>query len=775
MAWNRCVKGLVRGLLLVLFLAPAGVADYSGVMRTHELDANYVAAYLTWNQGKGSMAWTNQTSTEPLGGPAAANPPVAGAQYQVDGNLKASTGESRFTPGPDEFTSLPVPATLDLNASRYIRVDLFLSGANPCHGSPTVALDVELWVGPSFLGGGIHKMNDRVSAEAAPSPVSGFGVCSFMVQPEMVTIPAGSEIRLKVIHFAQRHHFQYGLSGEAWSAIRFPVFSAEDRVFRVAAPSKAGGDEAMGGALPLAGVAALAALAPARRRGRPALIVVAVLAMAGCAGPGADPEASGPGLVGGSASQTIVPDSGIGSGLADGGTGALVGLVRDEFSNPVPAAHVSLIGTTNFTDTDGQGKFSLRFVVPGSFKVRIEKQDFLPFEEEVSIVAGKITKVEITLEFLVARVGDARPHLHDYWGGQDVVTLVEDLDVGPIVCENVAGAFYAGVGDLGGRHCRGPAFRLPASEGLEDPKVILPGTKLVEVIVKWDASSLGNQDLDRVGLLYLDNSDDGWDFNDPFFFETVHFDNQTPMYPRARLDPFRIGSSWELNDVGHQRRSGWEFMLFLDDTQLTAQHRAKASSVDAAGTSDWTHLPSVFGPFSVTVRVHRGALGLEPPHPDFWGGADRLTLLGKKTPNDSEMIWVTHPGGLVSSGYTFNYWRPALVPPETVWLEILLEENYHLNDLPMRVRTALTAEDAHPREYKALAWTTREATKTVYRYAPAPGESDHFYAKRTEWRFFSDHQPDDEVAGLQQSADSVTKGNYKATLTVVAHRDPLPG
>src|SRR5690348_12133761 len=81
--------------------------------------------------------------------------------------------------------------------------------------------------------------------------------------------------------------------------------------------------------------------------------------------------------------------------------GALTGTVKDPKGAIVVGARISVrnsVGERRDATTDGEGRFKIESLVPGSYDVSAERAGFKTAERKINIESGKTASLEIKLE-----------------------------------------------------------------------------------------------------------------------------------------------------------------------------------------------------------------------------------------------------------------------------------------------------------------------------------------------------------------------------------------
>jgi carboxypeptidase family protein len=92
--------------------------------------------------------------------------------------------------------------------------------------------------------------------------------------------------------------------------------------------------------------------------------------------------------------------------------GGIEGYVMDEESVPVSNAQIGIRGTEFLATADGDGKYSFSLVPPGTYSMDALRLGYHPSVTTVTVVAGEVTPVDITLAILAAPVPYAEIRHH---------------------------------------------------------------------------------------------------------------------------------------------------------------------------------------------------------------------------------------------------------------------------------------------------------------------------------------------------------------------------
>lgn len=308
--------------------------------------------------------------------------------------------------------------------------------------------------------------------------------------------------------------------------------------------------------------------------------------------------------------------------------------------------------------------------------------------------------------------GAGRPHIHDYWGNQERLTVLEfDGDVGFLL--HGSGSGY-----------RAEVFR---------PDTIIPlGASQVEITVSWD-------DQPPDGYRAGDNPLELW-------IKTAADASAEPFTQLENGQTVTYESTNDQNDIPHQRISAWQFVLAVPDAveQPTGGHR---------GSYDF--------PVQMTVEAVRGLeIPPYPGHADLWGNETMLEILHV---DDHDYEWGTAPGvaGCSPCNDAPDEFRPydrAIVPYDADHIEVVVEDAH---DTPDGLQLIYHGADAW--DWSDAERVSEEGGTQTY-VIPVDGNGDSPYALQSLWRFGFRHETRDD------QPVSVSAGDVAMQVTV--HRDP---
>lgn len=754
-------------ILLVLLAVPLAVplatafnpptADYFSARLEGE-GGTYVEGFLAVQSGTKSIQWDPSAASEDPWGPT--SDAAQSAQNTVAEYGNTYVDRSAQPIRVDEFVSAPLRETLHLNASRYVQFDVAIAGrrgdySDPCHFLDPL-LYVELYADGQLIAGTTfdqylewYYVNPN-SDPYRPADPPGFGYCYFRLALETDTLSTGTVLKLRVLVMRQDSDVRWGLAGDHRSILRLPVFTADEWIFRDPAfkatlvRDEGKENDSDGNLMGLvAGAVGLLTLPHVRRRHLAPLLLAAMLLAAGCMGGGGPSGAASPSA--GTVSYSIQDRN----GTAADTTGAIIGRIHDDLHIPVAGAHVSLLGTGNFTTSDARGGFALKRLVPGEYRIRFDHDQLRSLEQTVMVAAGANTVLDVTMVPIHSKESGRRPHNHDYWGDDLAKTVFE----GPL-----------------GTTCPGAAqnqcepewkFRIRADK-VGQATTILPGTSKVVVTATWGAD-LGYE---RLGLSVHPNNPDQWDWEG----------NRSLFYPRESGKPFQIATSWEMSDSGHDVVSGWTFEFYVapHDGETTLQYEQDYGLAYARISA-----PTI----QVKIEIHKGSIPLEPGHPDHWKGSNvRKVLEGYGY--DGYSYSLIPPGAPSHQPYYLYYNGQDVVPPETTWIQVNLTLGrdpatawvptvyYRDGTHPWRDSWEFTGDPIKHGFTKLSGPVGKQGRTFLFRFEVKPGQADGVYATSSNWQFA--FGASDDAAQWTDSATGAVNGYISLMPRAFAHRDPFP-
>lgn len=759
--------GAVGLLLLVVSMSAVSALYQPPVWSSRE---DLLVGSLTWN-GSGGISWTPGASSADPGGP---SPDASqGLRSYAGWNLRANTagasGQDMLR--TDVFTSEPIPSILYLNASRPIEVDLFLKSPD-CEQRNTFAnaVDIELWLGETFAGGALHGSEISPYYRGGQAWKAAHCVVMFNVHPEVDAFPAGSILKLKVIQFSQGAGYQYGLGEGHRSEVRIPFYPPNDverripEIVAAAAEKPESSSQAFSGAA-LGGLALL--VAPRRGlqgRGSVAALLMLALAVGGCigGGPQGDAASKDHDADDGEVNVDVVP---LENGTVRAGTGAIVGTVTDDYGYAIRGAHVTLLGTNNFTETDGEGTFQLLSIAASDYRLRIDKKEFVSIEVPIRVEEGKATRLDVIMVLLVDKAAGQRPHSHDYWEGLNERPLFSgDVKfVGTAGDSKACVPLYSAQGivnnivystALNANYNYASQGACYAAFYFQDRNIVAPGTYDIEAKVTWDQSV---NKVERVGIMFGDNR--------PWM--TTY--NYTMMYPKKSGETTHIRTGWEMTDLGHQVFSMWRFMLYIPH-------------YDGSGVTVPANAQGLGGPFHVEMKIKRGVLGREPAHPERYGANMTFNTMRDWTMYAGCYTGIGNVPACTQYSYSYYYantypYPAVLVPQETQWIQVWLNKttvntippqtnvepaSFVLRYKPANVAPGTAAKADYAWQKAKLVGKVGDSTK--YIIPVKPEEADPFYAKNTMWTW--------QIVAPDGTA--AYSGTAYFRFTMVSHRDAEP-
>lgn len=230
-------------------------------------------------------------------------------------------------------------------------------------------------------------------------------------------------------------------------------------------------------------------------------------------------------------------------------------------------------------------------------------------------------------------------HTHDYWESEEKIVIADQVTIpGPNEEAWVTDSANALTPVRGGVI----EFAVPIDENREKPRYVYPGTEKMEVELDWtggDLTQTAAETSQQIGPVVRDQpavlmcvNNEGVEPVSPCI---QHF--QQPDSPFQGINDshaFSEPGTWVLEgddmdgndlfnpktwDVPHTMKSKWRFAILAETCP--------------PGTLQTRCLPAFdIDQFTVTVTIHRGEdLPLDPPHLDYYGDQETLTLLPEST------------------------------------------------------------------------------------------------------------------------------------------------
>lgn len=325
----------------------------------------------------------------------------------------------------------------------------------------------------------------------------------------------------------------------------------------------------------------------------------------------------------------------------------------------------------------------------------------------------------------------SRPHVHDYWGGETELQLMQGrvailLWHNHLLDEPPREQHTHGCDETMASPSQGGSIKFV----LPEDQLVLPGTAELLVTASW-------QDPAILGLRLLYRPTGQHDFIDG----GVTASGQT----------LRLPVTDRMADAGHSPRSQWAFFLCAagEGPLQTAQGEAQVS---------------------IVARRVPGPLPLEPAHPDRWAGRADVLLANQTWSgtalaalNKGQDAWLRlelAPGVVVPPGTT-----QARVSAE-VRRDVSLGE-VDRGDLLVYYRDASVPEWA----YKLVAAESVEEGRFQFQWTVEGAMADGIYADESNWEFWlrivsqTTHRPPGGVGTW--SAPYAFQGSVEASVTAI--------
>lgn len=484
-------------------------------------------------------------------------------------------------------------------------------------------------------------------------------------------------------------------------------------------------------------------LAPWRRmRSFSVVAALAVVSVAGCVGgPPAGAGAADPDA----ASSSVEVKFEERESLANTSKGAIEGLVQDDLGFPIAGAHVSLLATHLFENTDRKGLFKIGNVSAGTYVMRIDAKQYSSLERELEVRPGQVTLLNVTLQPLVAKEGGKKPHVHGDWGDQTELTVFSGRFTFTLPCAPSPGSTSASTGGVN-VHTRPCERAIP----LDVSKPVPPGAAQVQVVLKWTAASGVPAELALRVVTGIPYSQTKWTGNIGSGGAAHRI-----YVARPSADPFNVAIFPNEADPGHQKFTNWQLWALLPAEDVGYPKR----SPDTAN-------------FEVTVEVKafKGVVPFEPAHRSFWGERQELRVFNHASKAASEDPYSTaYPAyyGAIGSKYYQATWIPAkevFVPPGTKELTGYLSwtnsKGLALTDWTLLYKGADLPSGSTAYQVMPLEGS---GTNRTFKLPVKPEWTDQYYQSTSYWKF--------AVDAPGQSVTSASGTTW--SLGVVAHRDPV--
>lgn len=753
---------------------------------------------VTWFTVEADGGGSLMVADSPEADPGSGDHVKASTNQQQGLSRAVASMQNQDRPDPYVFPmQSPVGSAMYLNVSQPIVGTLYFSNALSQTASATNKgieagkIRMELFVDDQLAGGYEYEFNPAMAAEygTAGAGHKTWMMMNLLFYPEVLQIPAGSVVSLHITQISGLSDFYIGTGGDHQSFLEIHYYTfdplggavyLEDRRLVtsptgpesesresfleraheyaesgklaehppgvVILPPADRADEDDGAVLAVAGLALLplfGLIAP-RRPGRimrastKVLLALALVSigLAGCFGGGGEAEISTGGPNGGGPQAGVNQTFEENETLKQAGVGAAEGLVQSDVGLPVQGAHVSFLGTNLFAKTDGNGFFAFQVVEAGEYTIRVDKEGFESLEKPVTVKAGSVAKLNITIVPPASVGGGLKPHIHDEWGELTRI-LVHDVDFTPpsnVYTQNVA---TTGRTLCDPHYDRYGTSTAPGGQGDDDHGChypvpidfsdrIIPGTTLVEVVLHWDGPSSNVPQ--EMGISFTNPLRSAFGLN--------------YMVPREPGEPFYIAMFPNEADPGHQQFTNWQFYVYVPDTDLYAP---------------WGPAYYEFNSITFEAFVHKGVVPYEPAHRDFWNNRTSMDLF---SPEESGS-WVVSTSCRPSATHHFDVMKGSWVPPGTQKLEGQLTWRYTDGapasimstgtEISLAMKPANVPSGAWAEGLKKVTVTDRTATSISWEYVPAPTEFDQFYQAQSNWEAYvidAANEGDDCVPGL---------------------------
>lgn len=648
------------------------------------------------------------------------------------GDTAASSMGTR-PPAVSFATRDPLSEKRWLNLSTTLELRLYLHIAPA--GQPITApasVRMEVLTGTRLIGGGEYELNAMNPSRIPPTGGSYYSIAYTYFHPEVQALEAGEKLIVNLYFPASLGETWVLTSGSSYtdSYLAYHYFTRDPlagalylengRLTLPPEPGAPGPEPTESSAAGLVALVGLAGLAIPRRPNRSfgLLALFLLLAFSGCTG--ARPDAK-PGDTAASASVDLRREQN--DTLAKAGVGAVHGTVRDaETTLAIRDARVALGGTSISDRTDAKGRFRFDNVTANTFTLLVNAPNYEPLERVILVEAGIRLTMNISLLPSAVAESNEKQHRHDLWDGE----LVKDL-----FAVDVVPTSYPVDTSSTGKAVGGPVYTSWGIVKLPNGIIVLPGTNRIEITLGWTADpATGPSEL---GLQVTTPASQYGSRN---------------YVPRAQGKPFNVVFFPNEADSGHEKFTRWTFTVTMPPSVNNGR---------LFGEPLYT-----IGSIHVVAKIHKGVVPYEPPHEDFWKGADRLPLIGSRTgPVGGSFVPSTTlplaPTGAWPNPNAFVPDQGRLVPPDAKFIRGNFSYAYQ-NGAYAGSTWVLAYRPANviPQGggWKYATMKADGTNRFTFEIAIEAGEGDEFYHKVSYWRFSPDTRDDDALAAYGQVSTS---------------------
>lgn len=618
-------------------------------------------------------------------------------------NAQAPTGAGRQV---TNVVSASLSQSYFLNLSKPVVGRLYWrSSTGQSTGHDATAFRFELFLGTVRIGG------DECSY-GATAALGGWNPVVVRFRPEVAVLDAGSAVTLRVTRQSGMGDFQVGTGGDHQSLFEFRVFHTDplggalylqDHRMTVGEAASPPEGRAVGSAWVWLALAPLAALRRGAHGPRMAMLLGAALLLGGCLGAGRGAPAETSDVPDGPRSTLQGNQTDVET-LRESGHGAIEGFVRDQYRIPVEGAHVLLVGTSSSARSGAQGFFAMPNVTGGAYTMRFDREGFASLEERVRVENGKLLRLNVTLAREEKGPAGARTHQHDDWGGE----VKRSLWQSSVVPNSYVGSPITNYQGLW--FCYYAAANCDTEIPIKADQPVLPGTRMVEVRLRWDPLVYGVKEL---GLRIQTGKNASAEQR--FVF-------------RGPDEPFRIPIFPDEADPGHQRFTSWVVFLVVPQHNL---YEPFAPLVSAGRVS-----------VQMESTMYKGVIPLEPPHRDLWGGQSEFVLFQ----DEKRTAPCTTPCDFpYTLGGASGYWKVAnaFVPPGTLEVRGTLRwESANTAGTQWYVSYKGANSPSAKPQIRPAQQQTPGTMKTDFVIRPEANEFDQYYQAASNWILFQDDRAD---------------------------------